>query len=151
MWFLCSFPKAPDSYLGSDISYSFAGMIAKFLSPIFSPLGFNTEIIISLIPGMSAREVVVSTLGSIYSLSDGENGSLLISKLTETISNNWHITTGLSLLAWYVFAPQCLSTLIITKKETRSYTWPIIMFSYMFILAYIFSFLTYRISIAIFN
>ena len=149
MWFLCSFPKAPKGYIGSDISYSFAGMIANVLAPIFSPLGFNTEIIISLIPGLSAREVVVSTLGSIYSISDGENGSLLITKLTETISHNWHMTTGLSLLVWYVFAPQCLSTLIITKKETRSYTWPILMFSYMFILAYVFSFLTYNITKAV--
>src|SRR4051812_1474598 len=110
LWFLASFPAPPAGATGPAIQYSIAGMIGHGLEVIFAPLGFNWQISVALVPGLAAREVAVSALGTVYSMSG--NGDLQ-GALSPVIAGSWSIATGLSLLAWYVFAPQCLSTLTV--------------------------------------
>ncbi|HKW82739.1 MAG TPA: ferrous iron transporter B, partial [Burkholderiaceae bacterium] len=109
LWFLASFPAPPVGATGPAIQYSIAGMIGRGLEVIFAPLGFNWQISVALVPGLAAREVAVSALGTVYSMS-GTSGDLE-GALSPVIAGGWSIATGLSLIAWYVFAPQCLSTL----------------------------------------
>jgi len=146
LWFLASFPTPPDGATGSAIEYSFAGMLGKSLAQIFEPIGFNWQISIALVPGMAAREVAVSALGTVYALSaSGEEAAQALAPL---IAQNWSLATALSLLAWFVFAPQCLATLAAVKRETGGWTMPLIMAGYLFSLAYAASFITYRIALA---
>jgi ferrous iron transport protein B len=109
---------------------------------VFEPIGFNWQISIALVPGMAAREVAVSSLGTVYALTAvGEETAKALEPL---IAQSWSMATALSLLAWYVFAPQCLSTLATVKRETGGWKMPIIMAGYLFALAYAASFVTYR-------
>lgn len=146
VWFLSSFPGAPEGATQPPIYYSVAGMIGRALSVIFEPIGFGWQICIALVPGMAAREVAVGALGTVYALS--ASGSDVAQSLTPLIAKSWSIATALSLLAWYVFAPQCLSTLSVVKRETGTIRYPLIMAAYMFALAYIASFITYRVALA---
>jgi len=146
LWFLASFPAPPAGATGPAIQYSIAGMIGRGLEVIFAPLGFNWQISVALVPGLAAREVAVSALGTVYSMSASGN---LESALSPVIAGSWSIATGLSLLAWYVFAPQCLSTLSVVKRETNSWRYPILMAAYLFALAYAGSFATYHIAVAL--
>ncbi|HEU4374879.1 MAG TPA: ferrous iron transporter B [Telluria sp.] len=146
VWFLSSFPGAPEGATHPAIYYSIAGMIGRGMSVIFEPIGFGWQICIALVPGMAAREVAVGALGTVYALS--QSGEALASSLTPIIAQSWTLATALSLLAWYVFAPQCLSTLSVVKRETGGMRWPLIMAGYMFALAYIASFITYRIALS---
>jgi ferrous iron transport protein B len=139
LWFLASYPGAPAGALEPKISYSFAGMIGKTLEPFFAPIGFDWKIIVALIPGLAAREVMVGALSTVYAV-DAQAGPL-----SAILARDWSLATGLSLLVWYVFACQCTSTLAVTKRETNSWTWPALMFTYMFVLAYVASWITYRI------
>ncbi len=145
VWFLSSFPGAPEGATHSAIYYSIAGMIGRGMSVIFEPIGFGWQICIALVPGMAAREVAVGALGTVYALS--QSGEALASSLTPIIAQSWTLATALSLLAWYVFAPQCLSTLSVVRRETGGMRWPLIMAGYMFALAYAASFITYRIAL----
>ena len=145
LWALSSFPLPPAGATQSSIQYSFAGMIGQTLAHVFSPIGFNWEISIALVPGMAAREVVVSSLATVYALSSSSADAA--KALVPLISSTWSLATALSLLAWFVFAPQCLSTIAAVKRETGGWKIPIIMLSYLFGLAYIASFITYRIAI----
>ncbi len=145
LWFLASFPGAPAGATGSPIEYSFAGMIGHALAVVFAPIGFNWEISIALVPGMAAREVAVSSLATVYALS--ATGADTASALSPIIAQQWSIATALSLLAWYVFAPQCLSTLATVKRETGGWKMPVIMAGYLFALAYLASFVTYRAAV----
>ena len=145
LWILSSFPLPPEGATLSPIQYSFAGMIGQALAHVFSPIGFNWEISIALVPGMAAREVVVSSLATVYALSSSSADAA--EALIPLISLGWSLATALSLLAWFVFAPQCLSTIAAVKRETGGWKIPIIMLSYLFGLAYIASFITYRIAI----
>ncbi|MEI7429441.1 MAG: ferrous iron transporter B [Betaproteobacteria bacterium] len=146
LWFLASFPSPPDGAAGPAIEYSFAGLLGKSLAQIFEPIGFNWQISIALVPGMAAREVAVSALGTVYALSaTGEDAALALAPL---IAQNWSLATALSLLAWFVFAPQCLATLAAVKRETGGWTMPLIMAGYLFSLAYAASLITYRIALA---
>jgi ferrous iron transport protein B len=147
IWFLSSFPGAPDGAIHPPIYYSVAGMIGRALAVLFEPIGFGWQICIALVPGMAAREVAVGALGTVYALS--QSGDALASSLTPIIAQSWTLATALSLLAWYVFAPQCLSTLAVVKRETGGMRWPLIMAGYMFSLAYIASFITYRAALAL--
>jgi ferrous iron transport protein B len=113
---------------------------------LFAPIGFNWQISIALVPGLAAREVAVGALGTVYALS--ATGSDVSGALTPLIAQSWSLPTALSLLAWYVFAPQCLSTLATVKRETNSWRYPLIMAAYMFALAYAASFITYRLALA---
>lgn len=144
LWFLASFPSAPSHATNPAIDYSFVGMIGKSLLPIFVPIGFSWQIIAALIPGLAAREVAVSALGTIYALSGDD--ATVTNGLSQIIHNSWSLPTALALLAWYVFAPQCVSTLAVAKRETNSWKWPLIMFSYQIGLAYAVAFIIFRVS-----
>ena len=147
LWALSSFPLPPEGATGSAIQYSLAGMLGQALAHLFSPIGFNWEISIALVPGMAAREVVVSSLATVYALSSSSADAA--EALVPLISSGWSLATALSLLAWFVFAPQCLSTIAAVKRETGGWKIPIIMLSYLFGLAYLASFITYRIATAL--
>ena len=146
LWFLASFPGAPEGAIHPAIEYSFAGTLGRWLAVIFEPIGFNWQISIALVPGLAAREVAVSSLGTVYALSATANDTA--QALTPLIAANWSLATALSLLAWYVFAPQCMSTLATIKRETGGWTMPLVVASYLFGLAYLASFVTYRIALA---
>lgn len=146
LWFLASYPGAPAGATGMPIEYSFAGYIGKALAVVFEPIGFNWQISIALVPGMAAREVAVSSLGTVYALAAA--GSDTAEALSPLIAQQWSIATALSLLAWYVFAPQCISTLATVKRETGGWKMPLIMMGYLFALAYLASFITYRVALA---
>jgi ferrous iron transport protein B len=114
---------------------------------VFGPIGFNWQISIALVPGLAAREVAVGALGTVYALSAASSN--VGSALTPLIAASWSLPTALSLLAWYVFAPQCLATLATVKRETNSWRYPVIMAAYLFGLAYLASFATYRVAMAL--
>jgi ferrous iron transport protein B len=145
VWFLSSFPGAPEGATHPPIYYSVAGMLGRALAVIFEPIGFGWQICIALVPGMAAREVAVGALGTVYALS--ASGDDVAGSLTPLIAQSWSMATALSLLAWYVFAPQCLSTLSVVRRETGSIRYPLLMAGYMFALAYTASFITYRIAL----
>jgi len=147
LWALASFPLPPPGATGAPIEYSIAGMLGKALAVVFAPVGFNWQISIALVPGLAAREVAVSALGTVYALS--ATASDTAQALAPLIARSWSLATALSLLAWYVFAPQCLSTLATVKRETGGWTWPLVMATYLFGLAYAASFLTYRLALAL--
>ena len=147
LWALSSFPAPPPDATGPAIQYSIAGHIGAWLAVIFAPIGFNWQISIALVPGLAAREVAVGALGTVYALS--ASGSDVSGALTPLIAQSWSLPTALSLLAWYVFAPQCLSTLATVKRETNSWRYPIIMAAYLFGLAYAGSWITYRVASAL--
>lgn len=145
LWVLSSFPLPPEGATGSPIQYSVAGMLGQALSHVFSPIGFNWQISIALVPGMAAREVVVSSLATVYALSGSSADAT--DALIPLISASWSLATALSLLAWLVFAPQCLSTIAAVKRETGGWKIPAIMLSYLFGLAYLASFITYHMAL----
>ena len=147
LWFLASFPSAPEGATGPAIQYSLAGTIGRALAVVLEPIGFNWQISIALVPGMAAREVAISALGTVYALSDAQ-ASTGADTLGPIISQQWSLATALSLLAWYVFAPQCLSTLATIRRESRSWKIPLISVTYLFALAYLASFVTYRLALA---
>jgi ferrous iron transport protein B len=147
LWALSSFPAPPPGATGPAIQYSIAGHLGSWLAVLFAPIGFNWQISIALVPGLAAREVAVGALGTVYALS--ATGNDVSGALTPLIAQSWSLPTALSLLAWYVFAPQCLSTLATVKRETNSWAYPIIMAAYMFALAYVGSFITYRIALSL--
>ncbi len=145
LWFLASFPAPPAGATGPAIEYSLAGMLGRGLAVLFEPIGFNWQISIALVPGLAAREVAVSALGTVYALSAA--GDDTAQALTPLIAQGWSLATALSLLAWYVFAPQCLSTLATVKRETGGWRMPLLMAGYLFALAYLASFITYRVAL----
>src|SRR5450830_443616 len=144
LWFLSTFPGAPVGATGAAIQYSLAGKLGLLLQPLFAPIGFNWQIVIALIPGMAAREVAVGALGTVYALS--ASGDAVSSALSPMLPQLWTLPTALSLLVWYVFAPQCISTLSIVKRETNSWKPALTMAAYMFVLAYLGSLLTYQLA-----
>jgi ferrous iron transport protein B len=144
MWFLGSFPAPPPGATGPAIEYSVAGRLGAALSHVFAPIGFNWQISIALVPGLAAREVAVGALGTVYSLSAA--GEDVGGQLAPLIAQSWGLPTALALLAWYVFAPQCLSTLAVVKRETNSWRYPLIMAGYLFALAYVAAGVTYHAS-----
>ncbi|HTP74175.1 MAG TPA: ferrous iron transporter B [Burkholderiaceae bacterium] len=147
LWFLSSFPAPPDGATGPAIQYSIAGWLGQGLQHVFAPIGFNWQISIALVPGLAAREVAVGALGTVYALSAA--GDEVAQSLTPVIAQTWSLATAYALLAWYVFAPQCLSTLVVVKRETNSWRYPLIMAGYLFALAYVAAFVTYRVALAL--
>ena len=147
LWFLASFPLPPAGATGAAIEYSLAGRLGHALAVVFAPIGFNWQISIALVPGLAAREVLVSSLGTVYALSAsaGETATTL----TPLIAHTWSLATAFSLLAWFVFAPQCLSTLATVKRETGGWGMPALMAGYLFALAYGAAFVTYRVALAL--
>jgi ferrous iron transport protein B len=147
LWFLASFPSPPVGATQPAIEYSLAGMLGKGLAVLLAPIGFNWQISIALVPGLAAREVAVGALGTVYALS--ATGDDTARALTPLIAQSWSLATALSLLAWFVFAPQCLATLATVKRETGGWRWPLVMAGYLFGLAYAASFVTYRVAVAL--
>ena len=147
VWALATFPYPPEGATGPAIDYSLAGMMGHAIEPLLRPIGFNWEMSIALIPGMAAREVAVATLGTIYSVGDvdGAGGAVL----QQIVASQWSLASGLAFLAWYVFAPQCVATLGVVKRETNGWLWPGVMFVYMFALAYGAAFVVYRTAVAL--
>ena len=142
LWFLSTYPSPPADAVGPAIQYSIAGMMGQALQHVFAPIGFNWQISIALVPGLAAREVAVGALGTVYAMSAA--GGAVADNLSPVIAKGWSLATAYSLLAWYVFAPQCISTLAVVKRETNSWRYPIIMAVYLFALAYLAAFITYR-------
>jgi ferrous iron transport protein B len=146
LWAMASWPQPPVGANKPAIDYSLAGKIGAALEPAFAPIGFNKEIVIALVPGMAAREVAVSALGTVYALNDVSEDNA--GSLIERLRSAWPLPTALAFLAWFVFAPQCISTLAITRRETASWRWPIFMFSYLFAAAYVAAGITYHLALA---
>ncbi|MBS1088015.1 ferrous iron transport protein B [Gluconobacter wancherniae] len=144
LWALSSFPLPPANATGAAIDYSLAGRIGHLMLPIFAPIGFNWQICVSLIPGLAAREVAVSALATVYALGASEDSAA--EKLMPLLSAHWSMATAFSLLAWYVYAPQCISTLAVMRRETRSMKVVLGAAAYLFGLAYAASLLTYHIT-----
>jgi ferrous iron transport protein B len=146
IWFLASFPQPPAGAAGSAINYSLAAMIGHAIEPLLAPLGFNWQIAVALIPGMAAREVMVAALGTVYAIEGGKEAA---DQIGQVLAANWSIDTALSLLVWYIFAPQCASTLAVIRRETGSWKWMALTFAYMLALAYVGSLITYNIARAL--
>jgi len=146
IWALASFPQPPEGATDPAIDYSLAAKIGHAIEPVTMPLGFNWQINVALIPGMAAREVAVGALGTIYAVDGGEEAS---EKIGRILADQWPLATALALLAWYVFAPQCASTLAVIRRETGGWKWVAVTFFYMLALAYAAALATYQIARAL--
>ncbi|MDR0576468.1 MAG: ferrous iron transporter B [Candidatus Accumulibacter sp.] len=146
IWFLSSYPAAPEDAGESAIEYSFAGRMGKAMAVVFEPVGFNWQLSAALVPAMAAREAVISALGTVYSLSSDDEEETERA-LGEHLAGSWSLATALSMLAWFVFAPHCLATLAAVKRETGGWKTPLIMAGYLFVLAYLAAFVTYRVAL----
>lgn len=140
LWFLGSFPAPPVGASAPAIQYSLAGLIGHALYPFFAPIGFNWQICIALVPGLAAREVAVGALGTVYALAN--SGPDLSATLAPLLAQSWSLPTALALLAWYVYAPQCVATFGAVRRETGSWRLPLVMLGYLFGLAYGAAFIT---------
>jgi ferrous iron transport protein B len=145
IWFLASFPRPPEGAEGPAINFSLAAMIGDALQPVLAPVGFNWQISVALIPGMAAREVAVAALGTGYAIAGGKEAADQIGYT----ASKWSLATALAMLAWYIFAPQCASTLAVIRRETGSWRWMAITFGYMLALAYLAAFVTYNVAVAL--
>jgi ferrous iron transport protein B len=146
IWFLCSVPPAPPDATEPAINYSLAARIGQVMDPVLRPVGFNWQIDVALVPGMAAREVAVAALGTVYSIAGADENP---GELGRVLTAHWSLATALALLAWYVFAPQCASTLGVVRRETASWKWTAFLFSYMLALAYLAAFVTYQAASAL--
>jgi ferrous iron transport protein B len=146
IWFLASFPRPPAGATDPAIDYSLASIVGHAIEPLLAPVGFNWQIAVALIPGMAAREVAVAALGTVYAIEGGKEAA---EQIGQALTNKWTLATALAMLAWYVFAPQCASTLAVIKRETASWKWMWVTFFYMLTLAYIAAFVTYNAAVAL--
>jgi ferrous iron transport protein B len=146
IWFLASFPRPPQGATGPAIDYSLAAIIGRWIEPVLAPVGFNWQINVALIPGMAAREVAVAALGTVYAIEGGKEAA---EQIGQALASKWSLATALALLAWYIFAPQCASTLAVIKRETGGWRYMWITFAYMLALAYAAAFVTYQVAAAL--
>ncbi|CAM5485839.1 Ferrous iron transport protein B OS=Afipia felis OX=1035 GN=feoB PE=4 SV=1 [Afipia felis] len=146
IWFLASFPRPPAGATEPAIDYSLAAILGRWIEPVLAPVGFNWQISVALIPGMAAREVSVASLGTIYAIGGGDEAS---AQIGQALASNWSLATALAFLAWFIFAPQCASTLAVIRRETGGWRWMFITFFYMLALAYLAAFVTFRIALAL--
>lgn len=144
LWFLVSFPSAPESATAPAIDYTFAGMLGHIIEPIFAPLGFTWQMCIAMIPGIAAREVVVAALGTVYAMSGSEDQ--IMESLTPVVTNDWGLPTALAFITWYIYAPMCMATLAVIKRETKSTKQTFLITAYLFALAYFFALVVYHIA-----
>jgi ferrous iron transport protein B len=145
LWALASIPQAGPGQKQSEVSI--AGHIANGIEAVVRPIGFNHDIALALLPAMAAREVAVSAIATVYSLDEGDNPSQN-KTLVEKLRHRWPLPTALAFLAWFVFAPQCISTIAVTRRETNGWKWPLFMVTYLFALAYLAAGATYWIAVA---
>ncbi|TKD52865.1 ferrous iron transporter B [Sphingomonas baiyangensis] len=145
LWALLTFPQAPEGQ--NQVEYSAAGRIANGIEVVVAPIGFNRDIALALLPAMAAREVAVAAIGTVYAVEDSESegGQATI---REQLQGRWSLPTALAFLAWFVFAPQCISTIAVARRETNGWKWPAFMVGYLFALAYVAAGLTYWIATA---
>ncbi|MDZ3832124.1 MAG: ferrous iron transporter B [Sphingopyxis sp.] len=148
LWLLLSYPKAPADGGESQVEYSVAGRIASGLEVVVKPIGFNHDIALALIPAMAAREVAVSAMATANAIDAGDDEEAMAESLGERLQGKWSIATALAFLAWFVFAPQCISTIAITRRETNGWKWPLFMVGYLFALAYAAAGITYWTAVA---
>ena len=141
IWFLASFPRPPAGATEPAIDFSLAAMLGRWIEPLLAPVGFNWQISVALIPGMAAREVAVASLGTVYAIEGGKEAA---EQIGQALAGKWSLATALALLAWYVFAPQCASTLAVIKRETGGWRFMWITFFYMLALSSAAVFLTFR-------
>ena len=141
MWFISTFPSAPEGAPGPAINYSFAGYIGRGLQFIFAPIGFNWQVSLALIPAFAARETAVAALATVYLVGGATAGDL-----GHALAGQISLASALSLLVWFAYAPQCMSTLAIIKRETDSWRNVVISFGYMFVMAYAASFIVYQVA-----
>ncbi len=146
LWLLLNFPRAMEGE--SQVDASIAGQIANGLAVVVEPIGFNRDIALALIPAMAAREVAVASLATTYAV-DAANEEAAAQKLSTTLRERWSLPTAFAFLAWFVFAPQCMSTIAVTRRETNGWKWPLFMLAYLFALAYIFAGITYWSAVAL--
>jgi ferrous iron transport protein B len=146
LWLLLNFPRAEPGQ--NQVDASVAGKIANGLAVVVEPIGFNRDIALALIPAMAAREVAVASLATTYAVSAGDDEQVSQS-LGEQLKARWSLPTALAFLAWFVFAPQCLSTIAVARRETNGWKWPGFMLLYLFVLAYIFAGITYWSAVAL--
>ncbi len=146
IWFLATFPRPPAGATGPAIDYSLAAIIGHLIAPLLAPIGFNWQISVALVPGMAAREVAVAALGTVYAI---QGGGETAAEIGHVLAQNWSLATALALLVWYIFAPQCASTLAVIKRETGGWKWMWVTFGYMLALAYIASLITYQVAVAL--
>jgi len=136
LWLLLTFPQPPKDATLPAIEYSAAGRVAGVIEPLVRPIGFNRDIALSLIPAMAAREVAVAALGTVYAIEEADE-SALEKSLVDRLRGRWPLPTALAFLVWFVFAPQCISTVAVVRRETNSWRWPLFMLGYLFVLAYL--------------
>ncbi len=146
LWLLLTFPQAPAGQ--SQVEYSAGGRIASALEVVVKPIGFNHDIALALIPAMAAREVAVSAMATANAIDAGDDEEAMAEQLGDRIAGRWSIATALAFLAWFVFAPQCISTIAITRRETNGWKWPMFMVGYLFLLAYAAAGITYWTAVA---
>ncbi|AWI51244.1 ferrous iron transporter B [Actinobacillus porcitonsillarum] len=147
LWFLVTFPAAPEGATAPAIDYSFAGMLGHLIQPIFAPLGFTWQMCIAMIPGVAAREVVVAALGTVYAMSGSEDQ--IVDALIPVVTNDWGLPTALAFITWYIYAPMCMATLAVIKRETKSTKQTALITAYLFALAYLFAFVVYHIALRV--
>ena len=148
LWFLASFPLQ-ESGARPKVTDSYAGSIGKAIEPAIKPLGFDWQIGIGILASFAAREVFISSLATVYNLEDSNDATeSLTQKLKERSlsGEGFGLPTMLSLLVFFIFACQCMSTLAVCKRETGTWKWPAVMFIYMTTMAYVASFITYRLA-----
>jgi ferrous iron transport protein B len=143
MWALSNFPAPPAGAAGPAIDYSIAGYMGRGLAHVFAPIGFNWQMSLALIPAFAARETAVAALATVYAVG-GDSGAL-----GPALSAHIPLASALSLLVWFAYAPQCMSTLAVIKRETDSWRNVAVSFGYMFVMAYVASFLTFQIASAL--
>jgi ferrous iron transport protein B len=141
LWVLASFPQAPDGR--AQVEYSIAGRIASGIHVLVAPIGFNRDISLALLPTMAAREVAVSAIATVYAIDAGDDENAVSQQLGDRLQGRWSLATALAFLAWFVFAPQCISTIAVTRRETNGWKWPLFMVGYLFVLAYVAAGVTY--------
>lgn len=136
-------------YAAAKLENSYAGILGKTIEPAIAPLGYDWRIGIALITSFAAREVFVGTMATLYSVGEDDEGLLLRDKMKAARRKDgsvvFTLAAGVSLMVFYVFAMQCMSTLAITRRETKSWKWPVIQFVYMTAIAYFMSFLAYQL------
>ena len=143
LWILLNFPRAE---AGQDqVDASIAGHIANGLAVLVEPIGFNRDIALALIPAMAAREVAVAAIGTVYAVDDPEKGE---GTIVQNLRKRWSLPTALAFLMWFVFAPQCISTIAVTRRETNGWKWPLFMVGYLFAAAYVMAGITYWLAVA---
>jgi ferrous iron transport protein B len=146
LWALASIPQAGPGQKQSEVSI--AGRIADGIEVVVKPIGFNHDIALALLPAMAAREVAVAAIATVYSI-DSADDAAGTKTLANKLNHAWPLPTALAFLAWFVFAPQCISTIAVTRRETNGWKWPLVMVAYLFVLAYAAAGLTYWTAVAL--